>query len=735
MRYGRFFITFLLLLWSYLSFSQHFLGERLVLDYDIETDIQAREFLVYYIDSKEASKIFTKAEESNLDTQVDGFERIMLPNPKGEWVEFHIYNSGVMHPGLKRKFPELSAVSGHNPERPSVRLKSEASPYGFRAMVSGGAEGTYFIDPVRIGEDSLYMVYYKKDFTTDKTFTCHTTGNDYDPLDYEPWTTNSITIVQNVRREYRLAVSTTAQYAAFHGGTKPSVMAAIITTINRVNSVYERDFSIRLNLVVNNDLLIFLSTQNQPFINNSSTQMLSQNTSVINGIIGSANYDIGHVFSTGGGGVAYLGCVCRNNKGGGVTGQSAPINDPFDIDYVAHEMGHQFGANHTQNNPCNRNSSTAFEPGSASTIMGYAGICPPNLQNNSDDHFHIGSIMEVRNYAFQGQGNSCANQIITNNLAPTVAIEERDVFLPRQTPFVLRANAIDPEGDDVTYCWEQFDLGPAGNPMTPVGNAPLFRSFSPVEEGERFFPRFVNVRFGVSTIGELLPSYGRNMRFRVTVRDNNPLGGANAYNEILLTVDNNAGPFVVTAPANNQTVRSSRFARISWDVAGTDLAPINCSEVDIYLSINDGVDFPFYIGRRQNNGEALVVIPPKLSTATARFKVEGVNKYFYNLSPRFTLSDPLIGLDEWSLLNDLVELYPNPGSDYLNIAIQTDNVQHVQVEMYNMQGKQVATQSELKIETAHSELRLNTTNLAPGLYLIRIGMGGEWITKRWIKAH
>ena len=293
-------------------------------------------------------------------------------------------------------------------------------------------------------------------------------------------------------------------------------LSAYVLTMNRVNGVYEREFAITMVLINNTHDLIFLDANSDPYTNSSGSQMLGQNQSTVNSIIGSSNYDIGHVFSTGGGGIASLRSVCSfQNKAKGVTGSNAPTGDPFDIDYVAHEMGHQFGGNHTQNNSCNRASDHAFEPGSASTIMGYAGICAPNLQNNSDDYFHVHNYDEVISFAHNGNGNVCASISNTGNTPPEVTVPNGGFFIPIETPFRLEGSATDADGDDLKYCWEQMDLGPSGHPDSPSNNAPIFRSWEPSEEAFRVFPKMVNIIIRNTVLGETYPTYDRDLTFTV----------------------------------------------------------------------------------------------------------------------------------------------------------------------------------------------------------------------------
>ena len=567
---------------------------------------------------------------------------LTLPMPDGSQERFLVRETPIMAPDLQARYPEIRCYTGYGIDDPAAILKCDVTPWGFHAMTLSARKGQLFIDPYFHGNGEVAVVYFKKDYKRNKhnTFECLATSEA--PELGEQLESPVVSASQSSaagdcqHRRYRLALACTGEYASFHGNTKPLVLAAMNTSMNRVNGVYERDFAITMQLIPNNDTLIFLNASTDPYTNNNGGTMLGQNQTTITQRIGAANYDIGHVFSTGGGGVAGLGVVCSNsNKARGVTGSGAPVGDPFDIDYVAHEMGHQFGGNHCYNNSCggNINSSTAMEPGSGSTIMAYAGICAPNVQNNSDDYFHAINIQEIAAYTTVGGGNACPVKTVTGNSAPVVN-DIPNYVIPKSTPFALTAVATDADPTDVlTYCWEQMD--PQSATMPPVSTStggPLFRSYDPVPSPTRFFPRLPDLVTNTNSTWEELPGVARTMNFRVVVRDNHSAGGCTDEDNVAITVAGTAGPFLVTVPNTNLVWYVGEQKTVTWDVANTTAAPVNCSEVKISLSTDGGFTYPVVLAASvPNNGSALVTVPDNISS-TCRVKVEAVGNIFYDIS-------------------------------------------------------------------------------------------------------
>jgi len=561
-------------------------------------------------------------------------EVIALPMPDGGFARFAIVESLVMEPELAAKFPEIKTYLGKGLDDPSASLRCDLTPSGFHAQILS-PQGAIYIDPYSKGDTEHYVSYYKRDYVSPGAgFKC--LGPPLQP-DAEPGTVTKSAeapLIQ-VRRTYRLACAATGEYTQFHGGTVAAGMAAIVTAINRVTGIYEIEFAVRMVLIGDNDTIVYTNSATDPYTNNDGYSMLFENQSTLNSAIGVGNYDIGHVFSTGGGGIAGLGVVCSGSKAQGVTGQSSPIGDPFYVDYVAHEMGHQFGANHTfngVNGSCccgNRHGTTAYEPGSGATIMAYAGICgADNLQSNSDPYFHFVNQTEIRSFV-SGSGNSCADLIFVSNESPTVSAG-LNYSIPHSTPFVLTASGSDPDGDEVAYCWEQQDLGAAAPLSAPDDGAiPLFRSLNPTTDPTRTFPRLSDLLNNTTMPGEMLPTLSRTMDFRLTGRDNRTGAGGVDYDDMRVYVQD-SGPFRVTYPNDPITIGGTQT--VTWDVAGTDVSPVNTALVNILFSADGGYTYPTTLAASTPNDGSETVTLPDIETASARVKIEAVGNVYFDVS-------------------------------------------------------------------------------------------------------
>jgi len=557
---------------------------------------------------------------------------ISLPDGRGGFNPFLLSANTTMHPDLNAKFPEIGSYNIVSPESRNRWGKLDISPAGLRVMIFTPGSPTLFIDPVFKGNDTYYMAYFKNHFYTDKLATCYVSSDSDE--NYAPAPPKSDPYNDCELKTYRIAVSATGEYSIFHGGTVTLAMAAIVTTMNRVNGVYEKDFGVTMTLIPNNDEIVYTNSATDPFTNGNPGAMLQENQTNTTSVIGSANYDIGHVFGTNSGGVAGLGVTCNNaNKARGVTGSGAPVNDPFDIDYVAHEIGHQFGGNHSFNNACggNRNNNTAMEPGSGSTIMAYAGICPSNVQNNSDDHFHGVNMREI---GIQITSNNCQVNTSIENEAPIIAALPQEIFIPVSTPFALSADATDADGDELTYNWEQMDNEISTQP--PVASStsgPNFRSFSATTNSTSYFPRLSVVAANGPFTWERLPAVGRDMSFRLSVRDNAPGAGCTQYADIDVVAVPTAGPFQIIYPSvSGISWQAFDYETVTWDVANTTAPPINADLVDIFLSTDGGQSYPQLLAEGVPNTGSHQLIVPNTGTTTARIMVMNSVGTFFDMS-------------------------------------------------------------------------------------------------------
>ncbi len=561
----------------------------------------------------------------------DDLVMLQLPLPNGQTERFGCFETPVMEPALQAKYPNIRTYTAQGIDDPRKIIKMEVGPRGLQAMIFTPS-GNMIISPAYTDDLTQYLVFRKQDLSGPRYFRCG--HDDFNPNTATTATTSSF--LQNPTgtelRTYRLALGTTGEYTDFHGGTKELTLAAVATSMNRVNGIYERDFTITMVLVANTDTLIYLDPETDPYTNNDLGAVLDENQVLCDSLIGADNYDIGHVFGTSGGGLAGLGVVCGGVKAWGATGLGSPVGDFFDVDYASHEFGHQFGAGHTFNE-CGGQAGQAYEPGSGVTIMAYAGLCgESNLQSNSIDQFHVASYDQVIAYSQTANGNSCPMITETGNTPPEVEVDEGDFYIPYNTPFELTGSATDVDGDSLTYCWEQFDLGPTVHPASAEGTAPLFRSWSPVDHPTRIFPRIEDLVNNTRTIGELLPQFGRELNFRMTVRDNAPMGGGVDYEQITFQVADSSGNFRVLQPDGGQFWVVGSLQIINWDVANSDQFPVNCRKVNIWLSEDGGFTYPHLIAANRDNTGSAVVTVPNITGDQIRIKVKAANNIFFDIS-------------------------------------------------------------------------------------------------------
>jgi len=570
---------------------------------------------------------------------------ISFPDSEGKLNQFRVFEASVMEPELQEQYPNMRTYVGQGIDNPTEIIRFSITPKGFHGMTLSTPNGTEFIDPFS-KEGNIYTVYSKRNLV-DRNFDFEC-GVISDPLlnttDFEtPLARNAN---DGTLRNYRLAVACTGEYTQFHGGTFADALSAIVVTINRVNSVYERDLSITLTLVANNSSIIYTNGSTDPFENNNESILINQSQSIINSAIGSSNYDIGHTFSTGAGGLAGLGVTCVNSaKARGVTGVNQPVGDAFDIDYVAHEIGHQFGAPHTFNGTVgncsggNRSGSNAYEPGSGSTIMAYAGICgSDNIQIGSDAYFHQNSINKIWSHV-TSTGACPVNRTSTGNTEP-VAEAGANYTIPQGTPYKLDGSgSSDVDGmSTLTYTWEQYDLGTAGLPTETSVTGPLVRSFEGTENPVRYVPRLSDVltNGGTSTTWEKLATINRAINYVLTVRDNDGRGGQTDSDQMTITNTASAGPFTVTSQNTNQIVWTpGETETITWNVAGTTGNGVNAANVNILLSTDEGLTYDTVLASNVPNDGSHSITVPNVSAPKCRIMVEGAGNIFYNLNTSF----------------------------------------------------------------------------------------------------
>jgi hypothetical protein len=620
----------------------------------------------------------------------------VLPKPDGTMERFRIVESPMISAAVAQERPDWKTYAGIGIDDPTAMMRASWSAEGFRAYVLG-ADGAYFVDPYAKGDRDNHIAYFKADAASERgEFHCaidqymdETTrqAGDHQRRGGGAVRPAAFSAGPNLRT-YRIAVATTGEYTIARGG-QSGALTEVMNGINRINLVYRRDLAVALQLVSGTNT-IFPDPATDPYDNTDNSAQLKINHDKLVEIMTKTGFDIGHLFGTGGGGVASAPSVCNDDaKGEGYSARGTTTGDPFFIDYVAHEIGHQFSAQHTYNNvdtsgACTtRSAEDAYEVASGSTIMSYVGICSErNLQQFTDDMFHERSLIQILEYVQNGAGNSCGTLTATNN-NPPVANAGPNYTIPKQTPFTLTASATDLDSSNVlSYSWEEYDKAAAasGQVGTPAGTydvdsdgvlRPLFRAYLPRNNPSRTFPSLPYILNNANNppltftgtsptgavceanatcvTGESLPTANRVMDFRVVVRDNQT--GINDAG-MQLTVNAGAGPFVVTAPNTAVNFNGGTQQTITWDVANTAAAPINAANVKISLSTDGGNTFPYVLLNSTPNDGSEQVRIPNVNSTTARIKVEAVGNIFFDISDaNFTIN--VTGTSERTVLANI----------------------------------------------------------------------------------
>lgn len=578
--------------------------------------------------------------------------QLSFPDSEGLLATFTVCEAPIMEAGLQVKFPHLKSYTAKGIDNPRTTLRFSITDFGLHAMSVTNEKGTYFIDSYT-KDSSKYIVYYKKDCTATEKFNCNA-----DPSGFTPKIKNksnqSALSNDGIFRQYRMALTADTDYSQFHidaagvtNGTvaqqKSAVLSAMAVMMTRVNGIFERDLGIRLNLVANNDLLILIGPT--PYF--TEADFSNENIAFTDATIGHTNYDIGHMVCT----IGYnmgVAALCAFDKAAGSTGSYTPVGDPFVIDYFSHEVGHQFGAGHTFYSTCGdmADESVSVEPGGGTTIMSYAGICSPVVQNHADAYFSTATILQIQDFINQPERN-CFTSTPSGSNAPEIE-PLNNYTIPKGTPFLLKGNATASNQSALTYCWEQIDIdSPYDNaqPQPPLSTnilGPNFRSFPPISSPDRYFPSFSSVMQGkLYPKWEVISDVARTMKFAFTVRDNNLINGGQTQTAISEIYVSEVGPFKITSPNQVNTYFPSGVAHyLTWDVAGTTENGIDTETVTVSISTDNGVTFTPLVSNTLNDGAEWIQFP-NVESAYCRIMITPDNSVYYALTPNFSLGQKI----------------------------------------------------------------------------------------------
>lgn len=640
---------------------------------------------------------------------------INIPMPDGTIETFQIFESSILASSIAAQFPDFKTYSGKG-KSTGATIRISLTPLGFDAIItSAGKDAIYFQKANSDVKDNSIISYFGSKATklgrpnmSNKCGTLLPTTSSVSILGDSKTTfgTQNLTTTGGSLRNFKLAVSATAEYNTLKGGgNTTNTFSSIVAFVNRLVAVYRSELSISFTLVSSTNLIA--TTVGTPFTNANTNDLITQNQTFVDNVIGDANYDLAFVLGTStpnssSGGLAASSSVgssgqkAQNAIQVAVDNTFAPV---FDDQTIAHEVGHQFSMSHSFNSSIpvctTREPSTSVEVGSGTTIMSYGYTCSDNTGNDDYENtylpflnFHAVSYSQA--VSFMTTIPSVYTTISTSNTPPVITSITADKTIPKSTPFFLTGTASDVNTTDVlSYSWEGTNIGT----VTPVPSTfanttlpPFFRSYQPVSSSTRYYPRLSAILDGSNYArGDKLPSVGIVTTHRFTVRDN--VNGVNT-GTVTVTIDGNSGPFLETTNlSGNYTSGSSQT--ITWSVNNTTAAPVSCANVSILLSVDGGQTFPYTLAASTpNDGSEQITFPALTSsTTTARIKVQAVDNIFFDISnSNFSITATLpvsitnitaskknasVSVD-WSVLNEInVKKY--------EVEKSTDGINYVKV--------------------------------------------------------
>ena len=674
---------------------------------------------------------------------------VSFPSIKGGFEDFEVYDAPVLHNELQSQLPSARSFVGKSKTNEQKIIRFSMSIMGLKGLILNAEEGTQYIDCLT-KDRQFYMQYYKRDvnpiegqvicLTEEQEFTDEITNT----IEDSSFNRNAN---DGTLRNFRLALACTQEYASYFVGflnlgsatdeeKKDGILNVMNDIMTRVNAVYENELSITMTIVPNNKNVIFL--QDTFLTNNDISLLINESQQWIDVFVAAPNYDIGHMLSTSGSGLAQLRSPCTSNKARAVSGGlGGPPQGVVFENTMMHEMGHQYGAFHTWSAPgCfgTYSNFSAVEPGGGTTIMSYAGICgnQANIQNFADTYFHQISILQMWD-RIDGPNGVCASQSSSGNTPPT-AVADSDYIIPIGTPYKLVGSGTDANGvASLTYNWEQFDVnGPEAIPSIITTEGPIVRSFPASTNSTRYIPRledYVN-NVNTSTDWELLTVVNRDLNFALTVRDNDISGGQSDVDFMMIAVDNSSVPFAVTSQnSSGISYEGNSTQTITWNKGNTDIAPFNAANVNILLSTDGGLNFDTVILANTSNDGTEDITLPNIDSTTCRIMVEASDNIFYNINSDNFEIEASLSVDDQTFANSL-SIYPNPNTGEFNIRFTANVYDTIRIDVYDIRGRSIFQNNYSNITEFNETIKFN--NVQSGVYLLSISNGSNKLTKKII---